>query len=186
MSAFCRKQQTISGQHVDKVPNFIDQLSDWTGRLIAWLTLGMVIVTFTVVVLRYLFDWGSIALQESITYMHAMVFMLGAAYTLRHVGHVRVDIFYRRFGAKGRAWVDLLGVLFLLIPVTLFIAYVSWDYVASSWDLREGSREAGGLPGVYLLKSVIPLMALLLLLQGVAMGLRALAILRAGKSGKPS
>ncbi len=162
---------------MDRISQLIDQLSDWTGRLIAWLALAMVAVTFTVVVLRYLFDSGSIALQESITYMHALLFMLGAAYTLRHDGHVRVDIFYRKFGPRGRAWVDLLGVLFLLIPVTGFIAWISWDYVAASWALHEGSREAGGLPGVYLLKSVIPLMALLLLLQGVAMGLRALSVI---------
>ncbi|MEN8169351.1 MAG: TRAP transporter small permease subunit [Pseudomonadota bacterium] len=163
---------------MEKISQYIDQLNEWIGRLTAWLTLAMVIVTFTVVILRYLFDQGSIALQESITAMHALVFMLGAAYTLRHEGHVRVDIFYRRFGERGRAWVDLFGVLLLLIPVTLFITWVSWEYVASSWALREGSREAGGLPGVYLLKSVIPLMSLLLLLQGVAMGLRALCVLR--------
>jgi TRAP-type mannitol/chloroaromatic compound transport system permease small subunit len=163
---------------MERLVHLIDQLNDGIGRLLAWLTLVMVVVTFGVVVLRYLFDLGSIALQESITAMHALLFMLGAAYTLRHEGHVRVDIFYRRFGARGRAWVDLLGVVVLLAPVTLFIIGVSWEYVASSWRLHEGSREAGGLPGVYLLKSVIPLMALLLLLQGVAMGWRAFALLR--------
>jgi TRAP-type mannitol/chloroaromatic compound transport system permease small subunit len=163
---------------MERIAYLIDQLNDGIGRLLAWLTLVMVVVTFGVVVLRYLFDLGSIALQESITAMHALLFMLGAAYTLRHEGHVRVDIFYRRFGVRGRAWVDLLGVVVLLVPVTLFIIGVSWEYVASSWQLHEGSREAGGLPGVYLLKSVIPLMALLLLLQGVAMGWRALCVLR--------
>lgn len=164
---------------MDKISQIIDQLSEWTGLLMAWLTLAMVIATFSVVVLRYLFDLGSIALQESITTMHALIFMLGAAYTLRHEGHVRVDIFYRRLGERGRAWVDLLGVLLLLLPVTLFIIWVSWEYVATSWSLLEGSREAGGLPGVYLLKSAIPLMALLLLLQGVAMGWRAFSVLQA-------
>ena len=163
---------------MQKISQIIEQINEWTGRLVSWLTLVMVIVTFTVVVMRYLFDQGSIALQESITVMHAMIFMLGAAYTLRHEGHVRVDIFYRRFGARGRAWVDLLGVLLLLIPVTLFIAWISWEYVASSWAIHEGSREAGGLPGVYLLKSVIPLMALLLLLQGLSMGWHAYCVLR--------
>jgi TRAP-type mannitol/chloroaromatic compound transport system permease small subunit len=169
---------------VDKISQIIDQLNEWTGRLMAWLTLAMVIVTFSVVVLRYLFDLGSIALQESITTMHALVFMLGAAYTLRHEGHVRVDIFYRRFGERGRAWVDLLGVLLLLLPVTLFIIWISWEYVAASWSLLEGSRETGGLPGVYLLKSVIPLMALLLLLQGVAMGWRAFSVVRAQRENR--
>lgn len=164
---------------MDRLLTLLDRLSEHTGRLISWLALGMVTITFIVVIMRYLFDIGSIALQESITYMHALLFMLGAAYTLRHDGHVRVDIFYRRFGPRGRAWVDLLGVLLLLLPVTLFITWISWDYVASSWTLREGSREAGGLPGVFLLKSAIPLMALLLLLQGLAMAGRALRVLQA-------
>lgn len=160
-----------------RIARFIDQLSEWTGRTIAWLTLGMVLVTFTVVLLRYLFNTGWIAMQESITYMHALVFMLGAAYTLRHDGHVRVDIFYQKFGPKGRAWVDLLGTLLLLMPVTLFIAWISWEYVAASWELKEGSREAGGLPWVYLLKSAIPLMAVLMLLQGVSLALRSVLVL---------
>ncbi|NIR25762.1 MAG: TRAP transporter small permease subunit, partial [Gammaproteobacteria bacterium] len=119
----------------------------------------MVLVTFAVVLLRYLFNTGWIAMQESITYMHALVFMLGAAYTLRHDGHVRVDIFYQKFSPRTRAWVDLLGTLLLLLPVTLFIAWVSWEYVSTAWALKEGSRETGGLPGVYLLKTAIPLMA---------------------------
>ena len=179
-----RQKTEDHGPSVDKLSHYFDQISEWTGRLVAWLTFAMVITTFVVVVLRYLFDFGSIALQESITFMHAMVFMLGAAYTLRHEGHVRVDIFYRRFGERGRAWVDLLGVLLLLMPVTLFISWVSWDYVVSSWSLLEGSREAGGLPGVFLLKSVIPLMALLLLLQGVARGWRALCVIRGNVGGQ--
>ncbi|MFO7593188.1 MAG: TRAP transporter small permease subunit [Pseudomonadota bacterium] len=164
----------------------LDQLSEWSGRLIAWLTLGMVLVTFAVVVLRYLFDTGWIALQESITYMHALVFMLGAAYTLRHDGHVRVDIFYQKFGPRGRAWVDLLGTLLLLLPVTLFVTWISWDYVATAWELKEGSREAGGLPGVYLLKTAIPLMALLLLLQGISLALRSLLVLLGHEENAPT
>lgn len=153
-------------------------LNEAVGRSIAWLTLSMVVVTFAVVLLRYLFNVGWIALQESITVMHALVFMLGAAYTLRHEGHVRVDIFYRKWGPRGRAWVDLLGSLLLLLPVCVFIMAISWDYVLSSWALLEGSREAGGLPGVFLLKSIIPLMAALLLLQGLAQAARALLVLR--------
>lgn len=147
----------------------IDALSDWTGRAVSWLTLSMVLVTFAVVVLRYLFDTGWIAVQEAITYMHALVFLIGAAYTLRHNGHVRVDIVYRRLSPRGRAAVDLFGSLFLLLPMSGFLFWVSWDYVASSWALHEGSRETGGLPGVFLLKGAILVMAGLLLLQGLAM-----------------
>jgi TRAP-type mannitol/chloroaromatic compound transport system permease small subunit len=150
----------------------LDQVNLWVGRVIAWLALAMVLITFLIVVLRYGFDSGSIALQESVTYMHAMLFMLGAAYTLRQNGHVRVDIFYQRFSRRGRAWVDLLGTLVLLIPVCLFILSSSFDYVADAWSVKEGSREAGGLPYVYWLKSVILLMPLLLLLQGLIWLLR--------------
>ncbi len=164
----------------------LDQFSEWTGRAISWLTLGMVIVTFAVVVLRYLFNVGWIGMQESITYMHALVFMLGAAYTLRHDGHVRVDIFYQKFSPRGRAWVDLLGTLFLLLPVTLFITWISWEYVASSWSLHEGSRETGGLPGVYLLKTAIPMMALLLVLQGTSLALRSVLVLLGHEEDAPA
>ncbi|WP_296898622.1 TRAP transporter small permease subunit [Thiohalocapsa sp.] len=94
----------------------LDLVNTWVGRVVAWLALAMVLVTFLVVVLRYGFDAGSIALQESVTYMHAMLFMLGAAYTLQLNGHVRVDIFYQRFGPRGRAWVDLLCRLFRRVP----------------------------------------------------------------------
>ncbi len=164
-------------QRLEQIAAVIDGLNEWTGRLVAWLTLAMVLVTCAVVLLRYAFDLGWIAVQESITYLHAVVFMLGAAYTLRHDGHVRVDIFYRRFSPRGQAWVDLFGALLLLLPVCIFILWISWEYVAASWALYEGSRDAGGLPLVYLLKSVIPLMALLLLLQGISQMLRSLLVL---------
>jgi TRAP-type mannitol/chloroaromatic compound transport system permease small subunit len=154
----------------------LEAISEWVGRAVAWLTLGMVLVTFLVVVLRYGFSTGWIAMQESINYMHALVFLLGAAYTLRHNEHVRVDIFYQRWGPRRRAWVNLLGVIFLLLPTAAFIVWASWDYVAASWAVRETSPEAGGLPWVYLLKTVIPVSAALLGAQGIAMGLRALAV----------
>ena len=151
----------------------IDAISEWSGRIVSWLTLAMVLVTFAIVVLRYAFSMGWIAMQESVTFMHALVFLLGAAFTLKREGHVRVDIFYRKLGVKGRAVVDLLGACLLLLPVCGFIFWLSWDYVTASWALKEGSREAGGLPGVFLLKSAIPLMAGLLILQGVSQILRA-------------
>jgi TRAP-type mannitol/chloroaromatic compound transport system permease small subunit len=155
----------------------VDALNEKVGRAVSWLTLLMVVVTFLVVVLRYVFDLGWIAMQESVTYMHALVFMLGAAFTLKHHGHVRVDILYRRFGERGRAWVDLFGGAFLLLPMCLFVAWVGWDYVAASWSVREGSREAGGLPGVYLLKTLIVVMPCLLALQALAGMLRDLLFL---------
>ena len=160
---------------------FLDCLAEKTGRIIAWLTLAMVLTTFAVVVLRKLFDTGSIALQESVSYLHAAVFMLAAAYTLKQGGHVRVDILYQKFSPRTRAWVDLLGTLLLLFPVCLFLLFSSLDYVGASWSILEGSREADGLDGVFLLKTAIPVMAVLLLLQGCSMVLHNLLLL----SGHP-
>jgi len=165
---------------VRKTASFIDALNEFVGSVIAWLTLFMVIVTFTVVVLRYGFDLGWIAMQESVTYLHAFVFMAGAAYTLKHNGHVRVDIFYTRMSASTQAWVNLLGTLGMLLPVCVFILWVSWDYVISSWSLLEGSREAGGLPLVFILKSFIPLLVVLLALQGISVVCRSVLTILAG------
>jgi len=151
---------------------FLEATSTWTGRAVSWLALFMVLVEFLVVFLRYAFDLGWIAMQESVTYMHATLFMVGAAYTLQRNGHVRVDIFYQKLSQQGRAWVDLLGTLLLLVPVCAFILWVSWDYVWESWELMEGSREAGGIPGVYVLKTLIIAMPVLVLMQGVAWILR--------------
>ncbi len=155
-----------------KFADFLDRVNGWIGRGISWLSLAMVLVTFVVVVLRYAFDAGSIALQESVTYLHSVLFMVGVAYTLHLNGHVRVDIFYQRFSRRGRAWVDLLGTLVLLIPVCLFILTSSWHYVTESWSIHEASREAGGIPGVYLLKTLLVIMPVLLMAQGVVWVLR--------------
>mgnify|MGYP001608072312 CR=1 FL=1 len=159
---------------LQRIAGFIDDLSERTGQVIAWLTLGTVLLTFTVVVLRYGFDAGSIAMQEAVSYLHAAVFMLGAAYTLKHDAHVRVDIVYRRLSVRGQAMVNLLGTLLLLLPVCIYILASSWEYVAVSWSLREGSQEAGGLDAVFLLKTAIPVMAVLLLLQGIAIAIHSL------------
>jgi len=156
----------------------IDRINDVIGRGIAWLTVVMVLVTFLIVVLRYTFSIGWIAMQESVIYLHALVFMLGAAYTLKQNIHVRVDIFYEKMSPRTRAWVDLSGALLLLVPFCLFIIVISWNYVGLSWSLQEGSRDAGGLPAVFLLKTTIPVMAGLLMLQGVAQALRSVLILR--------
>lgn len=156
----------------------LDAITELTGRAVAWLTLAMVLATIAVVVLRYGFGVGLIWLQESVTWMHAAVFMLGAAWTLRHDGHVRVDLLYRRMSPRRQALVDLAGTVFLLLPTCAWLLVESLPYVASSWRVLERSREAGGLPALYLLKTVIPLMAGLLMLQGIAEILRAVARLR--------
>lgn len=148
----------------------LKRFSELTGKVVAWAMLPMVAIQFVIVALRYVFDIGWIWMQEGVLWMHAAVFMLAAAYTLQHDGHVRVDIFYRKLSQRGRAWVDILGTVFLLLPMVIFLIIASWDYVSVSWAIQEGSREAGGLryPFVPVLKSLIPLTAFLLLLQGVA------------------
>ncbi|MEA1050857.1 TRAP transporter small permease subunit [Lamprobacter modestohalophilus] len=155
-----------------RVAEHLEWINHSIGVLVAWLALAMVLMTFVVVVLRYVFDSGSIALQESVTYMYAILFMLGAAYTLQQDGHVRVDILYQRFSRRGRAWVNLLGTLLLLVPVSVFLLLSSWGYVADSWAVQEGSREAGGLPGVWLLKTLLLVMPALMLVQGLIWVLR--------------
>ncbi len=155
----------------------IDRLNETVGRGVAWLTLAMVLITFAVVVLRYIYAVGWVWMQESYVWLHGVVFMLGAGYTLLHRGHVRVDIFYRPASARHRAWVDLLGSLFLLLPVVTLIFAVSFGYVLDSWSRLEESREAGGLPGLFLLKTVILGFCVLMGLQGLALAGRSLLTL---------
>jgi len=161
----------------------LDNINEITGRFIAWFTLMIVAITFLVVILRYGFDIGSIALQESVSYFHTFVFMLGAAYTLKHDGHVRVDIFYRKMTKTKKAWVDLLGTLFLLFPVCLFILISSWDYVFTSWTQLEQSGEAGGLAYVYILKTALLIMPILLMLQGAVLAMKNFLTLKENNHG---
>ena len=161
-------------------PTRLDRFSAALGKGVSWLTLFMVIVTCLVVVMRYVFDAGLIWLQESVIWMHAVVFMLGAAYTLEREEHVRVDVFYRTMSTRRRAWVDLLGVVIFLWPLSLFLAWKSVDFVLVSWDMREASRESGGLPFplLPLLKTALLIMPLTVALQGAALFLRSLRRIR--------
>jgi len=140
----------------------------------------MVVVTFIVVIMRYVFDAGLIWVQESVVWMHALVFMLGAAYTLQAEEHVRVDIFYRNMSKRRRAWIDLVGVIVFLIPLCAFLAWASFDFVTQSWRLGESSRESGGLPYPFIpiLKSVLLVMPVAVALQGVSLCLKSMQTLR--------
>ncbi|PKG98257.1 TRAP transporter small permease subunit [Paraglaciecola sp. MB-3u-78] len=160
---------------------WIDSINAFLCRLVSWFTLFMVLLTLLIVVLRYGFNLGWIAMQESVMYLHGMVFLLGAAHTLRVNGHVRVDIFYRRFSPNKQAKVDIFGSLFLLMPVNIFIFIVSFDYVMRAWRVMEASQEAGGIPGVFLLKSLILLFSFTMLLQGIAEVIRNVAKLTLDK-----
>ena len=157
------------------ISNTLDRISDHIGRTTAWLTLLMVLVTFVIVVLRYTFDLSFIWIQESLTWMHAVVFMLGTAYTLQREEHVRVDIFYRKMSIPHRALVDVLGVLVFVFPLCGFFIYQAYDYVAASFSLHEISRDSGGLPypAIPLLKSLLLLMPVTVALQGLSLLLRS-------------
>lgn len=156
----------------------IDRLIDVIGRSAAWLTLAMVVATCVTLVLRYGFDMGAIMLQESVLYMHGAVFMLGFSYTLQHDEHVRVDIAYSRMAGQRKSLVNLAGHILLMAPLCLALLYFSLDYVANSWSILEGSQEVGGIRGVFLLKTLIPASAFLLLLQTGLLAVREIHRLR--------
>lgn len=156
---------------------WLDAIADITGNTTAWLTGIMVLIACIVVGLRHWFDMGSIALQESVTYMHAAVFMLGAAYTLKNDGHVRVDILHKKMPPQTRAWVEVLGSLLFTLPLMIFIGWGSLEFVQESWRVNEGSTDSGGIGGVYLLKTLLPIMALSVSLQALAELLRSLLVL---------
>jgi TRAP-type mannitol/chloroaromatic compound transport system permease small subunit len=166
-------------QRLTAIADRIDRLNATIGRAVMWCTLFVVLLQFTVVLMRYVLGIGSIWLSESIIYGHAALFMLAAAWTLRENGHVRVDIFYADASPRRKALVDLLGALVLLIPFAVTLAWLSLPYVARSWAILERSRETSGLPAVFLLKTLIPLFALLMALQGISQAIRACEVLRA-------
>jgi TRAP-type mannitol/chloroaromatic compound transport system permease small subunit len=147
----------------------VDALNEWTGRAVAWLTLGCVLTCFAVVVLRYVFDLGFPWLQELYVWQHAAVFMAGAGYTMLHRGHVNVDVLYGQAGPRRQAWVDIVGTLLFLFPWLAVIAYTSAPFVTSSWGIREGSSNADGMPALYLLKSLLWVFCVALFLQGLAL-----------------
>jgi TRAP-type mannitol/chloroaromatic compound transport system permease small subunit len=159
----------------------IDRLIAAIGRAVIWLCLVLVLLQFTVVVLRYALGIGSIWLAESVIYVHAALFMLAAAWTLQQNGHVRVDVLYSRLSPRTKAMVDLMGSLLLLLPFMAVILWFALPYVARSWSILERSREASGLPLVYILKTLIPLFALLLALQGISAAIRASLVLKPAK-----
>ena len=160
------------------------RLVSWLGRAVSWLTLLMTLLAFGVVVLRYGFNLGWIWLQESVTYLHALVFMVAAAWALQTDDHVRVDILYRDRSERYQDTVNLAGTLLFLVPFSLFLLLIAWDYVAASWATREASREAGGLPLVWILKSLILVLPALLLLQSWSTVRRCINNLRRAPAGK--
>lgn len=155
----------------------IDRLTAGIGRNVAWLALVVVLLQFALVVARYLFGLGSIWLSEAVIYGHATLFMLASAWTLQAGGHVRVDVFYAEASMRTRAVIDLMGALLLLLPFACVLIWLSLPYAARSWGILERSQEASGLPLVFLLKTLIPVFAVLMVLQGIAQAIRAAGVL---------
>jgi TRAP-type mannitol/chloroaromatic compound transport system permease small subunit len=160
-----------------EIADRIDRLTAAIGRTVMWCALAMVVLQVVVVLMRYVLGFGSIWLSEAIVYAHATLFMGAAAWTLQQGGHVRVDIFYAEASPRSRAVVDLLGAIVLLLPFCCVLAWFALPYVGRSWAILERSREASGLPLVFLLKTLIPVFAVLLGLQGIAQAIRAALVL---------
>jgi TRAP-type mannitol/chloroaromatic compound transport system permease small subunit len=171
---------------LQKIANGIDAINDWIGNKIVWLTLIMALVMFVNVVLRYAFDMGWIWMQESVTYMHGVLFMVSGGFSLLHNQHVRIDIVYDKVSERKKAVIDLFGTFFLLLPTCVVIFYYAYPYVRDSWAVLEDSMEAGGLPGVYLLKTIILVFSVLVGLQGISKALRAILTLSGSHQSTPT
>lgn len=165
---------------INKLVKHINKLTETLGALLSWLVLAMILLVVVVVIGRKL-GFGSIALQEAVTYLHALVFMLGLPFALKRRAHVRVDIFYRNYSPTTKALVDLVGGILLLLPFCILIFVSSWDYVLASWAILEASSENDGIAAIYLLKTLMLIMPIMLGLQGFAEILKSLLTLT-GKS----
>lgn len=167
------------------VLSWLDDLNAAIGRLCGWLLAAMVVIQCLVVVLRYAFDAGFLWMQESVIYLHAFVALIACGYALAKSSHVRVDVFYRRFSPRGRAWIDGVGILFLLLPFCILVVATGLPFSAASWRVLEGSAQPSGLPAVYLLKSLIPAFAILLALQALRWLARLLIRRQEAQGGPP-
>ena len=174
----------MNAGQIIRVAAVVDRINTAVGRAASWCALAIVLTGFAVVLLRYVLGLGSIWLQESILYFHAALFLLAAAWMLKEGGHVRVDVLYADASPRVKAWIDLLGVVLLLLPLCIAIIWFSWPYVARSWAILERSREASGLPLVFLLKTLIPLFAFMLALQGISQAIKSIAMLTMLRIGR--
>lgn len=163
----------------------LDWLNERIGRAVAWLVVLMALNVFAVFILRYVFGIELAWLREAYTWMHGIVFMAGAGYTLLHSGHLRIDIVFRSKSVRFKAFADLLGGLLFLFPFIAAVSWFSWPYVEAAWERLDGAREIGGLPGIYLLKTVILVFCLLVGLQGVAMAGRSVLTLSGRSTPSP-
>ena len=163
-----------------KISRNLDAFSALTGKICSWFVAVMVIVTCVVVIMRYGLDMGSVLLQDVVLYLHGGLFLLGSAFALKRGAHVRVDVFYRGFSDLRKAWVDLLGNIIFLQPVCWMILFYSWGYVEFSWRIMEVSPEPYGLAFVYLQKSLLIALAILLAAQSLSEIIKSLITIRRG------
>lgn len=154
---------------LERYISFSNRIVEWTGRKISWLTVILVLVICYDVIMRYLFNSSSVAIYEIEWHIFALIFLLGAAYALKHDRHVRVDVFYSGFPEKTKAWINLVGTLVLLLPLCWMLIVEGIDFVAHSFQLSESSPDPGGLPARYLIKAAIPVGFILLLIQAVSL-----------------
>jgi TRAP-type mannitol/chloroaromatic compound transport system permease small subunit len=160
-----------------KISQLIDSFTEKIGLVVAWLTTALVLNVFYDVIMRYAFHHGNIAVQEMEWHIFSVIFLIGAAYTLKEDGHVRVDILYTKFSAKQKAWVDFTCTFIFLIPFCVIVVYASLNFVGSSWAVREISPDPGGLPGRYVLKAMIPAGFILLIIQGISQAIKNLLVI---------
>ncbi|MCL3883350.1 TRAP transporter small permease subunit [Marivita sp. GX14005] len=161
---------------MEQLANALDKVNTGVAWVVRWLALAMMLVQFAIVIGRYAFGVNSIAVQESVLYMHAALFMLAAGYTLLVDKHVRVDVFYAKASRRTRRRIDIFGHLCLLMPSMLALIYWSWPSVRNSWAILEGPISVGGIEAVFLLKSLIPAFCVLVMLQSLALLIRLLAV----------
>ena len=156
-----------------RISSWIDAINQQVGRMVAWVSLGLVAVIFIDVTMRYLFNTSFVFTQELEWQLFGFIFLIGAGFTLLHDGHVRVDIFYQRLGFKNRAWVNLGGVLLFLIPGCLMVITTSWKFTMNAFEILEGSPDPGGIPFRFIVKGFIPVGFSLLFLQGISLGIHS-------------
>jgi len=188
------------GNKLTTIIHWLDTFAEYSGRIVSWLVLLLVMLTLIVAIPRYLLssewflglqllslDWEAIrsvysrnvnALNDSIQYVHAIIFMVGVSYALKCGDHVRIDIVYRNLKPRTRAWVNIIGSLLLFYPMFIFMLVMSWQYVFNAWAIMESSSRPGGLPLVYVLKTFLLIMPIMMMTQGTAILLRNIQVLR--------
>jgi len=168
---------------LQSICRWIDSINEWIGRGVAFITAGLVVVMFSDVVMRYLFKKSFVLVQELEWHLFGFIFLIGAGYTLLYDGHVRVDVIYQKLKPAAKAWINLLGTIFFLIPGCLMVIITSWKFTHNSWMVFEGSPDPGGIPLRFIIKGAITVGFALLLMQGLALGLRSLTqIMDKGKT----